>query len=171
MFFNKPGSKLVAASKARLNTHTNPHHKIEAIETRNKKSPDGNPPTPTSPSQPSEVLVFNNTTHHGSSRAAHYNRSLPEVPNYEEIEKFMKDSWDERIRRINDPSLNLKVLWIKSFAEEERERLAAEAVATKQRVSSQSSISSCSSTSQSPTPPKKKGSPNHAAMSNGNVRK
>jgi len=36
--------------------------------------------------------VFNNTTHHGSSRAAHYNRSLPEVPNYEEIEKFMKDS-------------------------------------------------------------------------------
>jgi len=145
--------------KRGLNAHTNPH-KLDTLDAR-KKSPDVNPPTPTSPSQPSEVLVFNNTTHHGSSRAAHYNRSLPEVPNYEEIEKFMKDSWDERIRRINDPSLNLKVLWIKSFAEEERERLAAEAAASKQRaVSGRSSTSSNSPSSQSPTPPKKKGSPN-----------
>jgi hypothetical protein len=127
------------------------------------------------------------------------------VPNFEEIEKFMKDSkftllrhigtryridaghdynlliffcylgWDERIARINDPKLNLKVLWMKSYAQEEQERREAEEQAKRGEVtpaptlasgsgsgssSSSSSSSSASAHSQPPTP-KQKNSPQH----------
>src|SRR5882762_7879202 len=41
---------------------------------------------------PPELLLFNQSSSSGSSRAGHYNRSLPEVPNIEEIMEFMRES-------------------------------------------------------------------------------
>ena len=71
--------------------------------------------------------------------------------------------WDERIARINDPTLNLKVLWIKSYAQEEQERLEAEQAAKdgSQTPSSSASTSSVSSAQSQPPTPKQKNSPQH----------
>jgi len=41
-------------------------------------------------SSPSEVIVFNNTNHSGNR--GQNAQSLPEVPQYEEIQRFLKDS-------------------------------------------------------------------------------
>jgi hypothetical protein len=147
MFLNSKPTRLAPSAKSRLNTHA---HKLDNIEPPRKRSPDGIPGSPL----PSEVLVFNTSQHGGAgaTRAGHYNRSLPEVPNYEEIQRFMKQSWDERIAKIKDPNCKLKVLWMKSYAEEERER--------EQLEKKESQNSSSSSTSQ-PSTPKQKNSPQH----------
>jgi len=150
MFFNsKPTNRLAPSAKSRLNSHAHKLDNAEPMRT-SRRSPERNP----GPPSPSEVLVFN-TTAHGSgaaTRAGHYNKSLPEVPNYEDIQKFMKQSWDERIARINDPNSKLKVLWIKSFAEEEKEREEA--------LKKENNHASSSSSSQ-PSTPKQKNSPQH----------
>jgi len=151
MFLNSKPTRLAASAKSRLNTHA---HKLDNIEPLRKRSPERNPGSPS----PSEVLVFNTTQHGGpnATRAGHYNKSLPEVPNYEDIQRFMKQSWDERIAKIKDPNCKLKVLWIKSYAEEEREREQLE----NSKKESNQQTSSSSSASQ-PSTPKQKNSPQH----------
>jgi len=161
MFLNSKPTRLAPSAKSRLNTHT---HKLDNIEHPRKRSPERNP-GPTGPPSPSEVLVFNTTQGAGgpgATRAGHYNRSLPEVPDYEEIQRFMKQSWDERVAKINDPNSKLKVLWIKSFAEEERERELEEQSKKEKESQSSSSASASTSTSQ-PSTPKHKNSPHHSS--------
>ncbi|ODN02266.1 hypothetical protein Ocin01_04406 [Orchesella cincta] len=100
-------------SKPRLSTHA---HKLDNIDSR-KRSPDGH----TGPPSPSEVIVFNNTNQsNGNGRGgAHVTRTLPEVPQIEEIQQFLRDMWDRKMHEIK--TQNLKVLWIKSDREMKRD--------------------------------------------------
>jgi hypothetical protein len=70
--------------------------------------------------RPSEVIVFNNTNHGsgGGNRSGHNVRILPDVPQADEIAQYFKESWNQKIREIDDRKLS--VLWIRR-GEDERE--------------------------------------------------
>jgi len=100
---NKP-VRITTAAKARLNTQT---RKIDNIESR-KRSPEGYPGPP-SPSSCNDVMVFTNS--HGShGRSGHNSRSLPEYPNIDEMQRYLQDVWDQKMRELNDPNSKLKYL-------------------------------------------------------------
>ncbi|CAG7830222.1 unnamed protein product, partial [Allacma fusca] len=119
---NKP-VRITTAAKARLNTQT---RKIDNIESR-KRSPEGYPGPPSiaklcrvvvksqmfaiglpNPSSCNEVMVFTNS--HGHGRSGHNSRSLPEYPNIDEMQRYLQEVWDQKMRELNDPNTKLKYL-------------------------------------------------------------
>jgi len=57
------------------------------------------------------VIVFNNTHHSGNGgRNNHPPRSLPEVPQVDEINRFLRDTWDRKMHEVK--TQNLSILWI-----------------------------------------------------------
>jgi len=107
MYLSSKQSRLTTTAKARLHHQS---HKLDNIESRNKRPEESNQSgSSQGPPSPSEVIVFNNTSHTGPGRNIQP-RSDPHVPNAEDIHRYMRETWERRMQEIK--AQNLSVLWI-----------------------------------------------------------
>jgi len=159
MYLSSKPSRLTTTAKARLHHQT---HKLDNIESRNKRSEESNQSgSSQGPPSPSEVIVFNNTSHTGPGRNIQ-TRSDPHVPNAEDIHRYMRETWERRMQEIK--TQNLSVLWIEGDSKENNGTQSSALSSHPPPFSSATAASSGSSSLQNPAASANKGktSPQHA---------
>jgi len=162
MYLSSKPNRLTTTAKARLHHQT---HKLDNIESRNKRPEESNQSgsSQQGPPSPSEVIVFNNTSHTGGPGRNIQPRSDPHVPNAEGIHRYMRETWERRMHEIK--TQNLSVLYIEDDSKDNTNGTTQQQQqsSTQQPFSSATAVSSSSGSSTSLQNPANKGktSPQH----------